>query len=339
MAHIPASLNQDPTSEYLKSKGYEMIHQGKVRDTFKIHDGELLAVATDRISIYEFVLNTKVPFKGACLTTLTHFWMTKILTELKNHLIPSVINPKYNAAYDLRENLLTGLNIRNCLVVQDLRGFMDLAELIFRKCFGGSVYDLYLETGEAAGVVVPLGLIKWQELPNALFTPTTKEAIGHDLPMTQKEYYDITGNKGREFVKKLQAAFVTVQNHIASKGMIMLDTKLEGSSRLGILADECFTPDSSRICMRKDYEEAMAENRNPRFKDKQFVREWGSKVPTPWGIGINNLSPENPDHLAFVDTLTVPKDVVMRTSFEYKDIVERVTGRELERYQRSAMGV
>jgi len=272
MAHIPAGIKIDQTSAYLLNAGFKMIHQGKVRDTFEIPQRGLLSVASDRVSIFDFVLNARVPFKGACLTALTHFWMTEILTSLQNHLIPSNINPCFNAAYDIRQTILPELNIGNCLLTADLRGFMDPAELIFRKCFGGSVYKNYLETGMAAGIKMEPGLEKWTELEKALFTPSTKEEVGHDLNITQEQYYAMTGKKGEEFIVKLSEAYETVLNHAAAKGIMILDTKLEGSSKLGVLADECFTPDSSRFCMRDEYERAMAEHADPPFKEKQIIR-------------------------------------------------------------------
>lgn len=142
---IPQNLMYDSVTEYLQEQGLKLIHQGKVRNTFKLDKERLLVLVTDRVSIFDFVLNTLIPYKGEVLTAQTLFWakeLKKAFPMLQTHLIQSSINPLFNAAYDLKKDL-PNLPTERCLVVKNLKGFLDPFELIFRKHIGGSIYGDY----------------------------------------------------------------------------------------------------------------------------------------------------------------------------------------------------
>jgi phosphoribosylaminoimidazole-succinocarboxamide synthase len=169
MAQIPNVLLQDSWSEDLKQSGLNLLSQGKVRDTWRLSNDYLLVIATDRISIFDFVLNALIPKKGEVLTALTHFWLTQVLTNCEHHLAHSVEYDDFNVAADLKHDTYAGLELPNlpaerCLVVKDLTKFMYNFEMIFRHHIGGSVYEKYLETGTAGGQALPPNLPKWSKL-------------------------------------------------------------------------------------------------------------------------------------------------------------------------------
>jgi len=326
MTHIPKDVELAPSTYYLLDKNYKLIHQGKVRDTFELDKERLLVVASNRISIFDFVLNAVVPYKGEYLTALTHFWLNTIPTAPPNHLT----NEKSD---DLDEILA-----RDYLIVKNMKGQLDPYELIFRICLGGSVYKKYIESRVVAGITLPDGLHKWAELPSILFTPSTKAEVGHDINIVQEEYYNAMP-RGREFVVMLREFLQKASDYALSKGIMILDTKFEGSSSSMMLADEILTPDSSRYVKIEDYKAAIENVSEPAFMDKQIVREWGLKVKTPWGTGINNLDPSNPDHLSFVDQLEVPTEVIGQVAQKYQDLFQSLTGLGLSEYQEKFMGL
>jgi len=173
MAKIPVNFQNDSLSEYLQENGLKRISQGKVRDTYYLDEDRLLVVASDRISVFDFVLNASIPKKGEVLTALTHFWLTKIL-PFENHLISSRWKKDgftENAAADLKEDGLFRLPLERCLVVRNLTGKMYPFEMIYRHHIGGSVFKQYQKTGIAGGHQLPLGLPKWSKLNTPIFTP------------------------------------------------------------------------------------------------------------------------------------------------------------------------
>ena len=201
MAKIPKRLERDPLIDYLADKGINLVSQGKVRNTFRLDARTLLVQATDRISIFDFVLNAEVPKKGEVLTALTHFW-GNIFSCFPNHLCKSGYKQNYNAAYDLKK--FNGLNIplERLLVVEDLSGQMDTYELIFRAHIGGSVYAFYIETGLVAGQAIEPNLPEWSKLDYPIFTPSTKEENGHDINVDASVYFEAYGEKGKKFIKR-----------------------------------------------------------------------------------------------------------------------------------------
>lgn len=349
MVHIPQAIANYPLGYYnsplemaFNIRGLTRTHRGKVRDTYTYqgNPNQIVVVSTDRLSIFDIVLNTLVEDKGEVLSALTHFWLTVILAKYPNHLIRSIHMPRVNRVRDLFENFESPNAYREILVRSLLVQRVDMLpyEFIFRRHLGGSVWRSYEETGKVAGIQLPKGLQKWQELDEALFTPSTKAVEGHDENITQEQFFDKTGEIGRKAVQMLLEVYQIAYHFAKSRGILILDTKFEvGINPLSgeiVLADEVLTPDSSRFTSVEEYKDAMSRGVDPTFYDKEPVREWGRTVEAPFGVtGLQNLKPLNPEHLAFVDTLEVPFSVVTQATRRYKSIFEMITGEYLDKYQ------
>ncbi len=347
MSKVPKNLQNDSISEYLLKNNYVRIHQGKVRDTYFIDEEQLLLVASDRISIFDFVLNALVRYKGSVLTALTHFWLTEVLSSFSHHLVKSVHKFKVNAAYDLKMmGLIPELPLNRCLVVKNLTGKVSPFEMIYRHHIGGSVFNKYQATGKAGGHILPAGLPKWSKLEKPIFTPSTKEEVGHDVNVDADYYFAEmeklgVGEMAHEVVALLGEAYSIAYAYAEKRGILILDTKMEVAG--ATIVDEIITPDSSRFAVKNDWEKAMGEGHDPQFYDKEPVRNWGRTITTPFLkgekpiIGINNLNPENPFHVEFVHSLEVPEEIVKDTSDRYLKIFEMITGVDLFQYQVEVM--
>lgn len=335
MATIPVKVAESDASRALAAEGLPRLSQGKVRDTWRLDQyAELLLVlATDRLSIFDFVLPVLVPRKGEVLTALTHFWLTKILSDFPHHLVASSEDPRLNMAHDIKRDV-PSLPLERCLVIQRVE--IPPFEMIFRHHLGGSVWRAYEERGVVAGHKLLSGLKRWQFLESPLFTPSTKEQEGHDVNITMEEYVQAMGDRGHRAIRMFMDAYERAYNYAKQRGILILDTKFEG---LDVIADEVLTPDSSRFTTAEDLEAAIRDGRDPIFYDKELVRQWGRKVQTPWGIGINNLDPTNTEHLAFVAGLEVPDEVVAATTQRYLEIFFMLTGLKLHEYQEAEMGI
>jgi phosphoribosylaminoimidazole-succinocarboxamide synthase len=353
---VPINLQNDALTQYLLSMGLKRLSQGKVRDTWSLepllgHDDYLLVIASNRISIFDYVLKVEVPKKGEVLTALTHFWL-RFLTGFKNQLIPSEIEEGLNFAYDLRADYLLTLPIERCLVVKNLTGKMYPAEMIFRGHLGGSVFEDYLATGIVAGHQLPADLQKWSKLKKPIFTPSTKEEFGNDINKDVDFFFNHMDSLGLKadaegVVNMLAQIYTMVYNYAEERGILILDTKFEVAGE--ILADEILTPDSSRFALKDDWIKAMEEGRDPHFYDKQPVRDWGATVKTPFSdgkggliTGLNKLksaSPEYLDYIKFVHTVDVPEEVISHTTERYLAKFEMITGKDLQYYQIEDMGV
>ncbi len=347
MEKVPINLRNNALSEYLQKCGLKLIHRGKVRDTYRLDDHRLLVVVSDRISIFDFVLNVLITKKGEVLTALTHFWLTKIFKNLNHHLVQSDMVDGFNFAYDLHEKF-SELPIERCLVVKDLTSTMYPFEMIFRHHIGGSVYNKYKETGMAGGQNLPPNLPKWSKLKMPIFTPSTKEEVGHDINVDADYFFKEMEKKGLreealEAVGLLAGAYGRAYEYAEERGIVILDTKFEVAGLT--FADEILTPDSSRFAYKTDWEQAMKEGRDPYFMDKQPVRDLGSKIETPFYngdkkvVGINKLDPGNQEHMDFVHGLSWPKEVTEGTTKRYLDLFKAITGQDLESYQVNEMGV
>jgi len=306
--------------------GLELLSRGKVRDTYRLGNGLLLVVATDGISIFDFVLNALVPMKGIILTAMNHFWLTK-LTGLgfKTHLVAAGVDIDSYLPEALRGN--AGLQSR-AMVVKELK--MAGAEFVFRDCLTGSGLKEYLQTGELNGHMLPKGLQDGDRLPYVIFDPTTKEEVGHDERISAEQI----AAKYPKAVCNLIDAFQVIKSHAESCGIVFADTKFEGSA--DELGDEVGTPDSSRFW---DLREWLASRKPeigrkaPSALDKQRVRVWGI------GEGINKLDPSNPADVAKVHSLVLPELVICQTTQIYRYIFWRLTGYTIEQYLRNKMGI
>lgn len=334
MPKIPSCVAESPHSYHLSSYSLDRIHQGKVRDTYKINEKELLVVASDRLSIFDFVLSAIIPFKGECLTALTHFWLTTILSDYPNHLSMDMAK-----ALHTYKKWYPELQLERSLLVRDLSGKLLPFELIYRHHIGGSVYKKYIENdGYVAEKYLPPNLPKWSKLEEPIFTPTTKADDGHDLPVEPSKFFEATGNTGSDIVHMLSDMYADAYEYAEKRGILILDTKFESSD--SCVVDEILTPDSSRFADKEDWEKALANGKEPTFYDKEVVRQWGKGVETPFDVvGINNLDPENDEHVAFVHSLKVPQDVIDEAGRRYNEIVLRLTGLTLKQYQKDAMRV
>ncbi|MBI4050783.1 MAG: phosphoribosylaminoimidazolesuccinocarboxamide synthase [Candidatus Doudnabacteria bacterium] len=343
-AVLPKKVAELEVSRRLLTKGLSRISQGKVRDIFRVVSDKLLMVATDRISIFDFVLPATVPKKGEVLNALTHFWITGPLSQFVSHFVfQMTTSSNANAITDWKfvdqdvypELVKRGMLVHRCQIPP--------WEIVFRLHLGGSVYKEYLETGKVAGVRLKVGIPKWAKLRRPLFTPATKAESGHDENISQQKFrqgykdWSPTGDDPQLVIDFFRSAYNTAYDYACSHGILILDTKFEGNA---LLADEVLTPDSSRFTTSKDWEAAMKEKRDPIFYDKEFVRQWGRAVETRFGVtGINKLNPGNPEHVAFVHGLQVPNDVILATTQRYLEIFRILTGEELGNYQKRAMGV
>lgn len=268
------------------------------------------------------------------MVALTHFWLMEILAEYPNHLADNMLHKLRN--YKKQIPLLP---MERSLLVKDLTGKLFLYELIFRHHIGGSVYKKYIENnGLVAEEQLPPNLPKWSKLKNPIFTPTTKSENGHDLPVEPSLFYEDMGIEGRSTASMLLDMYADAYEYAEKKGILILDTKFEASNHC--VADEILTPDSSRFVDKNDWEKAVATGKDPKFYDKEVVRDWGKTVETPFGVkGINNLDPENENHVDFVNKLSVPYEILEEAEARYKEIVLRLTGLSLKQYQKDAMGI
>lgn len=352
MGKIPHRLVDHPEVIYrgevvslgllLARLGFQLVAMGKVRNTYEHpdHPGILLIVATDRISIFDFVLNAEIDMKGEVLTALSHFWFNYLAEHVdgfEHHMLELDRFPELADVYTRDGSPL----LNRCMVVERLT--MLPFELIFRMHLGGSVWKAYEKTGVVAGMQLPAGLTKWQLIPGGtLFTPSTKAEEGHDENITQEAFYDATGEVGRKWVSVLGTALDVAYAYAREKGILILDTKIEVGQKVG---DEFLTPDSSRYTTAEDLEAALREGRDPVFFDKQVVRDWGSAIETPFTkdgksiVGIKGLDPENEDHLAFVRQLELPESIAEETTRRYDWICEQVTGHVNVAYHDDVRGI
>ncbi|MEP7117281.1 MAG: phosphoribosylaminoimidazolesuccinocarboxamide synthase [Acidobacteriota bacterium] len=286
--------------------GLSRVRQGKVRDLYEVGD-DLLIVATDRISAFDYVLGSGIPDKGRVLTQLSAFWFAKTAGIIGNHLrsanvdtFPAVLAP-HRAQLDGRAMVVrktTPLTI----------------ECVARGYLSGSGWKDYVASGSLCGIPLRAGLRESDRLPEPLFTPATKAESGHDMNISEAEAAAIVGADLLPRLKSLtMALYAAGVAHAADCGIILADTKFEfGLTDDGelLLIDEAMTPDSSRYWPRDSY----APGGPQASFDKQFVRDYLESIK--W-----NKQPPVP---------TLPDQVVSQTRAKYLDAFARLTGRALE---------
>ena len=289
-----------------------LMHRGKVRDTYAINQDLLLMVATDRISAFDVVLPTGIPEKGKVLNRISSFWFDKTKHLIPNHLI--TLADSGDAASYLAQNpdlANVPADLASQAMVVKRAERIDI-ECIVRGYITGSAWSEYRRQGTVSGKPMPEGLVEGMEFPEPLFTPTTKAEEGHDENMSDQEVQDMVG---AEMAQKLAEASKSVykfaHDYAREHGIILADTKMEFGTLDGqlILIDELLTPDSSRFWDMEGYGPGKSQ---PNF-DKQFVRDW--LVEQGW-----NQEPPAPE---------LPEDVVARTTDRYKEAYRRLTGAEL----------
>jgi phosphoribosylaminoimidazole-succinocarboxamide synthase len=274
--------------------------RGKVRDVYDLGD-QLVIVATDRISAFDWVLPTPIPDKGKLLTAMTLFWLEHL--RVPNHLISSDIGAM-GPAFQAHAAALQGRS----MLVRKTTVFP--VECVVRGYLAGSGWKEYIAGGTVCGIQVPPGLQESQQLPAPIFTPATKEESGHDINIAIAQMATIVGaTVTQELKTRSLDVYRRAAEHAASRGILIADTKFEwGRTADGgiLLIDEVLTPDSSRFWPRDQYR----PGRNPPSFDKQYVRDWLETT----GWDKNSPPPE------------LPADVVVRTREKYVEAYERLTG-------------
>ncbi len=277
--------------------------QGKVRDLYDLGD-RLLLVATDRISAFDYILEDQIPHKGAVLTQLSCFWFELLGDVVENHLISADVA-------DLPERFMPYADYLRGRFMLVKKADMFPLECIVRGYLAGSGLKEYQKQGTVCGVSLPAGLVNSSKLPEPIYTPSTKAAIGdHDENISFEQTVGLIGEEDATQVRDLAiAVYSKARDHAAKQGIIIADTKFEFGRLDGkiILADEVLTPDSSRFWPGDAYEEGKDQ---PSF-DKQFVRDW---LNAHWD------RTGNPPRL--------PQDVIEKTSEKYVQAYEKITGRK-----------
>lgn len=284
----------------------KLIHQGKVRDIYAIDDKTMMLISTDRLSAFDVILPTGIANKGAMLTQMANFWFEKLQHVVPNHLTGIAPESVVSSPEDRSQ-----LGSR-AVVVKKLKPLP--IEAIVRGYLVGSGWKEYQAKGTVCDIPLPTGLELAQKLPQPLFTPSSKAAVGeHDENISIAQVEALIGKD-----MAVQVAKVAIQlyseaaEYALTKGIIIADTKFEfGLDENGVLhvMDEVLTPDSSRFWPAESY----AIGSNPPSYDKQYVRDWLESIA--W-----NKSPPAP---------ALPDDVAVRTSEKYMEAFEKLTGKKL----------
>ncbi|MCH8894281.1 MAG: phosphoribosylaminoimidazolesuccinocarboxamide synthase [Chloroflexi bacterium] len=290
----------------------DILHRGKVRDTYALGGGHLLMVATDRISAFDVVLPTGITDKGLVLNRISAFWFERTKDIVPNHFICLADAPE--AAQYLEGSSVAGAVseevARQAMVVKQAER-LDI-ECIVRGYITGSAWSEYRRQGTVSGMDVGQGLVEGQAFPEPLFTPTTKAEVGHDENMSKQEVLDLVGAEmARQLEDTSKAVYKAALDYAKGRGIILADTKMEFGIIDGelTLIDELLTPDSSRFWDAAGYAPGKSQ---PNY-DKQFVRDW--------------LDSQGWDHEPPAPEL--PNDVVAKTSERYREAYYKLTGTRL----------
>jgi len=264
------------------------VGSGKVRELFELDAGRLLLVASDRISTFDVVLPTEIPDKGRVLTGLSGFWFTRTRELVPNHLL--ALRPDGRSSECRRLEMLP-------------------LECVVRGYLAGSGWKDYRETGSVCGHELPPGLLESARLPEPIFTPSTKATEGHDENIDRERAAELVGRERFDEVERVSLELYRfASERAAERGILIADTKFElGVDADGelVLADEAFTPDSSRFWPQDEYEPGRPQ---PSF-DKQFVRDYCETL----GWDKTDPGPE------------LPADIVAGTRARYVEAFERIT--------------
>jgi phosphoribosylaminoimidazole-succinocarboxamide synthase len=284
----------------------ELHASGKVRDVYNLDQNNLLFVATDRISAFDYVLATGIPHKGRVLTQISLFWFDFLKDIVPNHFVTADVS-LYPAAIRKHADELRG---RSMMV---MRAEMFPVECVARGYLSGSGWKEYKATGSVCGVKLPPGLKESDRLPEPLFTPATKATTGHDINISFEEMCKLVDPElSRQLRDITLHIYKKAADYARQRGIIIADTKFEfGQTAKGItLADEVLTPDSSRFWPADTYQPGKAQD----SYDKQYVRDYLEEIR--W-----NKQPPAP---------ALPQEVARRTSEKYLGAYRQLTGRELE---------
>ena len=280
-------------------QGLSHVYSGKVRDLYELPDGQLLFVASDRISAYDHVLPTPIPDKGRILTQLSLWWFEQLADLVPNHVVSTDVPAEVAG---------------RALVCERLA--MAPVECVARGYLTGSGLLDYQRDGAVCGIPLPPGLVDASRLPEPIFTPATKAALGeHDENVSFEAVRGTVGDPTAEDLRRLTLAVYGRAEAVArERGIIVADTKLEFGHRPDgtlVLADEVLTPDSSRFWPADSWQPGRPQ---PSF-DKQYVRDWLTSPESGWSKDSGDPPP------------ALPGDVVERTRAKYVEAYERLTGR------------
>ena len=279
---------------------------GKVRDVYAIGDHQLLFIATDRISAFDYILATGIPHKGRVLSQISLFWFDYLADIVPNHLITADVD-QYPQEVRKYADQLRGRS----MLVQ--RAEMFPVECVVRGYISGSAWKEYKASGKVSGIQLPAGLKESDAFPEPIFTPSTKATTGHDENISFDEMCKLVGVETASHLRDLTLrVYKKAAAYALNRGIIIADTKFEfGRTPKGItLADEVLTPDSSRFWPADKY----APGRPQDSYDKQYVRDYLEQIH--W-----NKQPPAP---------ALPAGVARRTSEKYLEAYFQVTGRKLD---------
>ncbi|MEV5379657.1 phosphoribosylaminoimidazolesuccinocarboxamide synthase [Streptomyces nondiastaticus] len=287
--------------EPIEVPGLVHLHTGKVRDLYRDADGNLVMVASDRMSAYDWVLPTDIPDKGRVLTQLSLWWFDRLTDLVPNHVISTDLPVGAPADWEGRTLVCRALD-------------MVPVECVARGYLTGSGLAEYRQTRTVCGLALPEGLTDGSELPSPIFTPATKAEVGeHDENVSYEEVARQVGAETAALLRQTTLAVYGRARDIArDRGIILADTKFEFGFAGGelVLADEVLTPDSSRFWPADEWQPGRAQ---PSF-DKQFVRDWLTSPASGWDRHGHQPPPE------------LPQEIVDRTRAKYIEAYERLTG-------------
>jgi len=301
----------DPSTLINTNLPLPLFIRGKVRDSYNLGN-LLLIIATDRISTFDIVLPSGIPDKGPVLNQLSAFWFEKTKHLAPNHLIEAIDDVHSLDSYLPTESRFPypPYLVGRSMIVKKVERIP--VEWVVRGYLSGSAWAEYQESGTVSGLPMAEGLLESQELPQLLFTPTTKAETGHDQPLTMDEVKGLVGEAiAEEMKEKSLAVYKYARDYARTRGIIIADTKMEFGLDNGklILIDELLTPDSSRFWDAGQYKVGQAQ---PSY-DKQPVRDW--LVQSGW-----NKEPPAP---------MLSPEVIEATTRRYREAYERLTGRKL----------
>lgn len=293
------------TPEPVQVPGLVHLHTGKVRELYRDADGNLVMVASDRISAYDWVLPTDIPDKGRVLTRLSLWWFDQLADLVPHHVISTDLPAGAPAEWEGRTMVCRALD-------------MVPVEAVARGYLTGSGLREYTEHRTVCGLALPEGLVDGSELPAPIFTPATKAAVGeHDENVA---YEEVARQVGAETAARLRqttlAVYGRARDIAKERGLILADTKFEFGYVAGaddhdlVIADEVLTPDSSRYWPADRWEPGHAQ---PSF-DKQFIRDWLTSPASGW------------DHTGDTPPPPLPAEVVEHSRARYIEVYERLTG-------------
>ncbi|MBO54582.1 MAG: phosphoribosylaminoimidazolesuccinocarboxamide synthase [Dehalococcoidia bacterium] len=287
----------------------DILHKGKVRDTYAVNDETLLMVATDRISAFDVVLPTGIPQKGQVLNRISAFWFEETKDIVPNHFLCLADSPDLKSNYGDNPLLATmSSEVAGQAMIVKKAERIDI-ECIVRGYITGQAWLEYQRNGTVWGLSMPSDMLEGTPFPEPLFTPTNKAEEGHDVNITQAQVEDLVGKEiANELESISKQVYSFADQHARQRGIILADTKLEFGILDGniILIDELLTPDSSRFWNAEGYSPGKSQ---PNY-DKQFIRDYLSNQG--W-----NQEPPAP---------ALPDDVVLKTTERYSEAYKLLTG-------------